>query len=86
MKHKSFCTLKTEVVINIYKELNEDVPTNPHNETHESVPNAVSTFATEIVATVDVALTLDHVDLLHLPVFVHWHPAVGLQNIRFPHY
>ena len=30
-------------------------------------------------------LTLDSVDLLHLPMLMRWHSVVGLGNDRFPH-
>ena len=37
------------------------------------------------MAVVNVTLTLDSVDLLHLPTLMHWHSAVGLGNVRFSH-
>jgi len=55
VKHEGFCTLETEVVVNIYEESDEEyVPTDPYDETHESTPNAVSSLATKIIAAVDV--------------------------------
>jgi hypothetical protein len=32
-----------------------------------------------------VPLTANRMDLFHLPVFVHWHPPVGLGHIGLPH-
>ncbi|KIM74006.1 hypothetical protein PILCRDRAFT_14738 [Piloderma croceum F 1598] len=73
---QGFCALETEVVVNIYKKLDEEyVSTDPYDKTHESTPNTVSALATKIIAAVNIALALNCVDLLHLPTLVHWHSA-----------
>ena len=79
--------LETEVIVNVYKELDkENIPTNPGNKTHKGTPDSVPALATKIIATVNIVFVVNGVDLLHLPMFMHWHSVVSLGDIRFPHY
>jgi len=64
MKRKGFCPLKAEVVIYIYKKVNmKEVPRDPYYQTHKCTPNSISALTSEIITTVDVALTLNGVQL-----------------------
>jgi hypothetical protein len=47
-------------------------------ETHENTPDTVTAFTPEVVAAINMTLTLDGMDLFHLPSFVHRHPAICL--------
>ena len=78
--------LKAQIVIYIYKEVNvKEVPCNPYYQAHKGSPNPISALASKIVAAVNVTLTLNGMNLLHLPTFVHGHSAVSLGYIRLPH-
>jgi hypothetical protein len=79
VKRVSLCTLKSKIVIHINKESDQrNIPADPNNKTHEGAPDSVTSFATEIVTAINVALAINGMDLLHLPMFMHRHSTVSL--------
>ena len=78
--------LKAEIVIYIYKKVNvKEVPCNPYYQAHKGTPDPISALASKIVAAVNMMLTFNSMNLLHLPTFGHGHSVVSLGYIRLPH-